>query len=140
MAIVMERMVSKRCESDDDDDVNGILGNTMSESRSIVCDGEMYLRSLYLPFKQEGVEGSVGDVWAVSKYIGSRQQCMYACFCLVVTFFTVCDSVLVCEMDNFEWFHGTVMQKGCASILEDNNRRLHRLDDIHCGENISCVL
>ena len=56
-----------------------------------------------------------------SKYIGSRQQCMYACVCFVITFFAVYDSILVCDINNFEWFHGVVMQGGCASVLEDDS-------------------
>ena len=39
----------------------------------------------------------------------------------------VYDSVHVRGMGNFDWFCGTVMQRGCASILEDDERKLSKL-------------
>ena len=82
------------------DEVDGILGNSIVMHGSLVYDGEMYLRSLYLSFKSDGLEEG-----SFSKYIGSRQHCMYACVCFVITFFALYDSILVCDMNNFEWFH-----------------------------------
>ena len=101
------------------DEVDGILGNSIAMHGSLVYDGEMYLRSLYLLFKRDGLEEGGASF---SKYIGSRQQCMYACVCFVITFFAVYDSILVCDMNNFEWFHGVVMQGSCASVLEDDSQ------------------
>ena len=109
------------------DEVDGILGNSiaMCGGTSLVYDGEMYLRSLYLSFKRDGL-GKVEEGGAprrlFSKYISSRQQCMYACVCFVIKFFAVCDSILVCDMNNFEWFRGVIMQGGCASVLEDDSQ------------------
>ena len=100
------------------DEVDGILGNSIAMHGSLVYDEEMYLRSLYLSFKRDGLEEE-GALF--SKYIVSRQQCMYACVCFVITFFAVYDSILVCDMNNFEWFHDVVMQGSCVLVLEDNS-------------------
>ena len=100
-------------------EVDGILVNsiTMRVVTSLVYDGEMHLRSLYLSFKRDELEGGA----SFSKYISSRQQCIYACVCFVITFFAVYDSILMCDTNNFEWFCGVVMQGG--SVLEDDSRR-----------------
>ena len=58
-----------------DDGGGGLLEDVMSE-----YEGELYLRRLYITFKNQMMVDSSkeGDV-IFSDYIGSRQQCLYGC-------------------------------------------------------------
>ena len=93
ISVLIERMVK---DEEVDSEVDGILGHNVAMFASLVYDGEMYLRPLYLLFKRNGLEKMETDEWSLSKYVGSRQQCMYACVCFIITFFAVYDNVYWC--------------------------------------------
>ena len=47
----------------------------------------------------------------------------------------------VCDMNNFEWFHGIVMQGDCALVLEDDSQRLNDLvGDLKGVSNVLRIL
>ena len=56
------------------------------------------------------------DVAVFSDYIGSRQQCLYGCFCFLVLFISLYDSINLMNMKNVDWFQGIVIKGGCHSL------------------------
>ena len=90
----------------DELDRGGGLEDVMSE-----YEGELYLQHLYITFKNQMMvdTSSKEDVVVFSDYIGSRQQCLYRCFCFLVLFISLYDSIDLMNMKNVDWFQGTVM-------------------------------
>ena len=79
-------------------------------------EGELYLRRLYITFKnQMMVDTSKEDV-IFSDYIGSRQQCLCRCFCFLVLFISLYNSIDLMNMKNVDWFQGTVIKGGFHSL------------------------
>ena len=58
----------------------------------------------------DGEEGGV----TFSDYIGSRQQRLCGCFCFLVLFISIYDSIDLMNVKNVDWFQGTVIKgEGC---------------------------
>ena len=95
-----------------DDGGGGLLEDVMSE-----YEGELYLRRLYITFKNQMMvdTSEEGDV-IFSDYIGSRQQCLYGCFYFLVLFISLYDSTDLMNMKNVDWFQGTIIKGGCHSL------------------------
>ena len=89
-------------------------------------EGELYLRRLYHVIHEESMkvvnDSVIGTTF--SDYMGSRQQCAYGCFCFLMIFFSMYNSVKLMKLKNIDWFQGTVIKGGCQNLplpLHHNN-------------------
>ena len=76
--ILVERMNER---SGDGDEVDGFLGNRLSEVTTFVYEAEMYVRSLYLTLKSDGMEkisrdGMGNDIWCPLMLVVGNNICM----------------------------------------------------------------
>ena len=51
-----------------------------------------------------------------SDYIGSRQQCLYGCFCFMVLFISMYYSDDLMNVKNVDWLQGIVIKGGCQLL------------------------
>ena len=89
-------------------------------------EGELYLRRLYHAIHEQSMVVVNDNVMGTkfSDYIGSRQQCAYGCFCFLMIFFSMYNSMKLMKLKNIDWFQGTVIKGGCQNLpllLHHNN-------------------
>ena len=101
-------LIYSRLSTTWEDDSSSEVDGCVSE----FVQGEMYLRRLYLCLRSQGFLGEDGDA-----YVGSRQQCLYGCVCLVYLLFEVCGNFDFVKVDSVDWLMQTVFDGGCSGMV-----------------------
>ena len=104
------------------DYVTGLIGYCLlcdevdsNLSLSIIDEsrGEQYLRRLFLVMKEQGMLNGC----EICSFIGSRQQCLYGCLCIVLLLFSTYEGDSS-NIPNVDWVDQVVMNGGCSFVLD----------------------